>query len=460
MRVLLISFWFPPYNTIGAVRAGKLAKYLTQLGHEVRVVTARDQPLQAVLAPELPEHLVTATRWINVNRPVELLLGGRKRVAAKGFAVGSGDGGVKGRRGLGAFLRRGLHKLGRLYKSLLHYPDAQVGWGPFARRAASKLIREWRPDVIYASAAPYTSLRVANALSKRHGIPWVAELRDLWVDNANVASPDWRRKREARLERQVLSSAKGLVTVSEPLAERLRAKYDRPVRVILNGYDPEDLPSEKVPPLSETGLHLLYTGMVYEGKQDPAPLLAALQLLGKRAEGIRVTFYGRYLDGVREQARRSQVDHLVEVCEPLPYREIVELQSRADALLLLMWNDPRERGVYTGKLFEYLGARRPILGVGLADNVAGELIRERGAGAVLQRPEEIADQLLSWKWVKEARGHIPPLPLSVGAGLTRQDQAGELADFLREVLGEEEGDGCVQGGGGDAGRRDVVLSKG
>ncbi|MCS6841315.1 MAG: hypothetical protein NZ701_11090, partial [Roseiflexus sp.] len=117
------------------------------------------------------------------------------------------------------------------------------------------------------------------------------------------------------------------------------------------------------------------------------------------------------------------------------HREALAQQRAADVLLLLLWNDPRERGVYTGKLFEYLGARRPILGIGPAGNVAADLIRERRAGLVSADPAEVAGQLVRWLDAKE-RGSIPDLPEAVAAGLSRADQTRRLEAFLERLVGQ------------------------
>lgn len=406
---------------MGAVRVGKTAKYLSKFGHEVRVVTARNQPLQPTLPLEIPRQNVIYAQWLNVNRPPEIALGGRGKVAARGYEP-------KG------ILRGVLKKLGSLYKSLFNLPDGQVGWYPFALRAASRLIKKWRPDLIYASAMPFTSLLVARALSRRHRIPWVAELRDLWVDGHSYSHPSWRRKVEERLERRVLSSATGLVTVSEPWAETLRAKYSKPTAVVLNGFDPNNYPPHFEIPFRDGQTRIVYTGMIYEGKQDPTPLFHALRQLGRQASKVRVAFYGRYLEVIREIARRMGVEHLVEVNESVPYEDALRIQSEADILLLLLWNDPKGRGRYDGKLFEYIGARRPILAIGPTDNVAAELITERKAGVILDDPDRIANQLHHWVQQKEKSGAIPGLPKNVGVGLSREDQTKKLDSFLREVV--------------------------
>ena len=100
----------------------------------------------------------------------------------------------------------------------------QIGWLPFAVKAGSRLVEAWRPDVLWTlSALPYTSLVVAHlvAARKRYNLPWIGELRDLWVDFHRYDIGRVRQRIERRLERRVLSSAAGLVTVSEPMAARL-----------------------------------------------------------------------------------------------------------------------------------------------------------------------------------------------------------------------------------------------
>jgi hypothetical protein len=270
---------------------------------------------------------------------------------------------------------------------------------------------------------------VAASLSRILGIPWVAELRDLWVDNQNYPYGRTRRGLEQKLEKYIYSNVAGFITVSEPLAAILRRKYDKPVTVVTNGYDPSDY-SEDWRASSGGRLELLYTGTIYPGKQDPRPLFRAIRQLGEGPERLRVRFFGRYLGCVMDWARDEGVAQYVEVHEPVPFAESVRLQRTADLLVLLLWNDLSERGVFTGKLFEYLGARRPILGVGPDGCVASALIKTRQAGAVLHTPDQIAQYLKRMLRRKWAEGHIPDLPVSTAAGLTREDQTRELEKFL------------------------------
>ena len=60
-------------------------------------------------------------------------------------------------------------------------------------------------------------------------------------------------------------------------------------------------------------------------------------------------------------AETAGVQDRVVVHPHVPLAEAAAIQQGADVLLLMQWKDPREQGNLPGKLFEYLGARRPIL---------------------------------------------------------------------------------------------------
>ena len=125
----------------------------------------------------------------------------------------------------------------------------------------------------------------------------------------------------------------------------------------------------------------------------------------------------------------------------IPYAEAVAVQQAADVLLLLQWNDPKEQGNVPGKLFEYLGARRPILGLGLESGVPATIIRERSAGLYSNDPAAIARQLELWARAKREAGAVPALPEAACAGFSRDQQFRELDAFLRRLLGQAPADG-------------------
>ena len=148
---------------------------------------------------------------------------------------------------------------------------------------------------------------------------------------------------------------------------------------------------------------------------------------------VRVHFYGTNPEHVLPLACEVGIADRVVVHPHLPRAQAAAIQQEADVLLLMQWNDPREQGNLPGKLFEYLGARRPILGLGLQDGVPARILRERAAGYFSNDPAQIALQLSAWLDTKRRLGHLPPLPPEAAAGFTRAEQFTALEGFLAEI---------------------------
>jgi len=431
MKILMITYRFPPYNSSGAVRCGKMSKYLSELGHDVRVISCKDQPLPKTLALELPQEKVMYTTWWNINAPVEKLLGGRKKIARSGVYSVLNKPGIKS---------KVLKFFGKLYKNVLHMPDAQIGWKWAAVRKGEEIIKEWSPDVIYASAHPITSFIVANELSNKSGVPWIGELRDLWVDSPYYTNPIWKKWIEEKWERKIFSKASGLISITDHSVKLLCEKYSCPVEVILNGFDESDYNQgvQEMPlPRSfiKGGINILYAGMIYPGKRDPEPLLKAISLLSNDLrKHVKVHFYGTQLSIVNQVSEDLKITSNVTVNAPIPYSEILKMQQQADILLLLMWNNPLEVGTFTGKFFEYIGAKRPILCIGGHESPPAKVITERSLGTVLFEPIKIASYLKDLITDKNDKGFIESIPQGGEQGFSRKEQAEKLSLFLKKVV--------------------------
>lgn len=425
MKILFVSFAFPPYNSIGAVRTGKTAKFLRKFGHDIRVISAKDQLYQPTLPVEIPSECVTYANWLSLKGPLDRV---KQDNASSGIL-----------RGIANNLKKALKAtIYPLYKNIFFFPDEYIGWYPYAIKAADEMMKSWRPDLILASAKPVTSLLVAHHLHKKYGLPWFAELRDLWTDTHYYRYTAWRKTWEKRLEKRVFGTAQGLITVSQPLADKL-ACHGKPVALVLNGYSPEDYPAVR-PDIKGRLIRLVYTGRIRPEKQDPAPLFRSLLQLGDLKGSFRVIFHVLETRPIKTLARHYSLEHLIEVNPYVPYKRSLEIQSQADILLLLLWLDPQETGIYFGKIFEYIGTGRPILAIGPANNVAARLIKARKAGAVLSDPAEIAEQLKIWLKQKQTDGQIPGLPAEARRGLSRKEQTARLEDFLKRTLAQPGGD--------------------
>ena len=438
MRILIIAHHFPPYDHIASARLGKIAKYMERFGHDVRVIAARDTLTPFARMPlEIPAKHVTYTPWINQIFKADIALNRLvQRVSRRHDVMEANGPSNLGNQRSGTGARDSLIEVGKsmrdAIRAVLYFPDAQIGWFPFGVRAARKLFRSWRPDIIYASAGPPTALLIARTLSREYAIPWVGEFRDLWVENHRYQHPRWRKKIEDRLERKIVSTASGLVTVSDPLAEALRRKYDVAVETVYNGFDPGDHgsgPSGSKAPR----LEIRYTGWVYP-QQDLAPLFEALQRLGNAAESVRVVFYGSDTNLIGQLSRQRGIAHLVETMPAVSFMESLRLQRGGDVLLYLSWNDTGQTGIFSGKLLQYFGAGRPILAVGNTNNAPARVIQERGLGFASSDAREIATRLSQWIAEKHDTTRIEGVPADRASEFSRENQTRRLESFLARTL--------------------------
>jgi glycosyltransferase involved in cell wall biosynthesis len=429
MKVLIVSFAFPPSNVIGAVRVGKLARYLDHRGHDVRVLTTdvvEDRSLPLEISRERVFYTEYRERRHWIDRVVRLLRG-RTALPAEGRHEDAPPQDGAQPRSLQQTLRR--H-----YFGLIHIPDMRADWVWTAIPAGRRLISEWKPEIIFASAPPNTGLMVASRLARTHKVPWVADFRDLWVDNPYYSEPGWRKRIDAILEPRILRRAAGLVTVSPIWAEQLRRRHGKDVTVVYNGYAEEDFPPLALRADPGGILTIRYMGSIYRGFRDPSALFSAIALLPDQLRTrINVEFFSDAGDVVLNAAAAHRVENVVVVKPLVPYRRALALQMEADVLLLLQSSDQRDEGNLPAKLFEYLYARRPILFIGYERGIAARLVIERRAGLVSNSPEQIRDQLRRWFEDKRA-GRLERLDPSVSLGLGRDDQYAKLERLFEEIV--------------------------
>lgn len=382
-RVLLITFCYPPSEIIGAVRPAGLAKYLPNYGWTPVILTPRVHQ-----ARHDSKVIETGYRDLVASWKTRLGLDGHRSMHEQlGLAVSP-------RQGSGRVYTRAL----QLAKYFLAFPDETKGWVPFAQEAIAKLgSRGPKIDAIISTSPPISAHLVARRAKEVLGCPWVADLRDLWTQN--LTSRFSLLQPLARiLESRTLGQADLLVTVSDQWNERLKSRYaHKSICTIANGFDPDEFAPRRVPLTSR--FSITYTGMLYEGRRDPSPVLESIhQLIFEGAmsrDQIALRFLGPMEPWLTAVIARYGLQDITECPGLLPRHLALERQQESQILLQLGWGDPRETGQHTGKLFEYLGSRRPILAVGGVPGALTDVLKETGAGVHVQSREELRQYLLS-----------------------------------------------------------------
>lgn len=394
-KVLIITFFFPPHPEVGGLRIQGLAKYLPEFGWE---------PI--ILAPKLPGK--PDKRFKVIQTPYhDIISSWKKRFGFRADKTVKEQLGVRSKKNK----RTLVDYLITLAMEVIAYPDAQKGWYPYAVKAAEDIIKQEKVDAIISSSKPETCHLIAKELKVKYSIPWIADLRDLWTQNHYYPYSLLRKFRERRLEIKTLKEADALVTVSQPLAEKLKILHkEKPVYVIPNGFDPEEINPNPACNLTKK-FSITYTGRFYEGKRDPSKLFEALcDLISKEeinSNEVEVRFYGPVEDWLREDIKHYRLENIVKIHGTVPRKIALEKQRESQILLLLLWDHPEEIGVYTAKIFEYLAAQRPILAInGPPRSVVKELLNETGAGVYARSVEEIKDAIRKFYCEYKSKGFV------------------------------------------------------
>jgi hypothetical protein len=386
-----------------------LAKYLPEFGWEPTILTI---PIDKVSQNTLGDHqkILKKVRIIETPYRGDIFWFWRRMFKLLGFRT---DKSIltQTKEKIGITSQKSfIDSLFNLYRTFFAYPDEEKNWKNPALKVASELLAKERFDAIISSSSPVTSHIIANNLKQKYKIPWVADLRDLWSQNCNYSYPWWRKIFEERLEVKTLQIANALVTVSPIDAEKLKMLHKKEtVHTITNGFDPEkvNVPSAKL----TSKFTITYTGQIYTGKRDPVKFLIALNnLISDKIidpKDIEVRFYGREEIWLKKEIEKYNLSSIVKQFGQVSREIALKKQWESQLLLLLNWEDPEERGVYTGKVFEYLAARRPILVTGgYGNDVLEELIKETKAGVYCPKVEDIKKALKDFYLEFKQKGRV------------------------------------------------------
>ncbi|MBC7460342.1 MAG: hypothetical protein H7287_03170 [Thermoleophilia bacterium] len=435
MRALLVTYYFPPAGGGGVQRVLGWCRHLPEFGVEL-TVAAPAEPHWVDADPTLV--IPPTTRVIRTSDPSPAAVIPREALA-----------GVSG-------MRRLLRRIA-LQPRRFAVPDIHARWRRPAVRAILAVARDLpaseRWDVVVSSSPPETTHLVARDVAQALGIPWVADLRDSWLDLPHLRldrlAPRLKHARSVRLARRVLADAAAATTVSVPLAADLRRRHPNlAVHVIENGVEPTDV--ARAEPRADgfrerERFVVLYSGNFF-GRQSALSMLDATdRLLAERPDRAD-TLVLRFIGGLKpaDRARidasprlRAVVDHV----DFLRHDDVLAHQRAADLLFLYVAPGAGSQGVFTGKVFEYVASRRPVLALVPSDNVCVELLAQAGSTTQLSGarvdPDDITQIAAALEQAHDAwraadgaeRGDIV-VPADVLARIDRATGARQLAELL------------------------------
>ena len=286
------------------------------------------------------------------------------------------------------------------------YPDGMKYWHESAFKEASKIMDDEKIDAIISSSWPITCHTIAKDLKEHQDIPWIADLRDLWNLNPYVSHTFIRNYFEKRLELKTFENADALTTTTDLAAETLSTLHPMSRIVpILSGYDKDDfkfleeLVSKRDDFSSDSPekLKFIYAGSLYGGKRDPTYLFEAIRQLEDENKldpsKISIEFYGDST-GLEDIANRYGLLDIVHIGGKIAHEEVLKKQLDSDVLLLISWDNEKEKMFIPGKIYEYFALKKPVLSIGYKEGSLKDLIEETKVGYHVSSLESTKEALL------------------------------------------------------------------
>jgi len=362
---LIITTKFPPSGGIGVQRVTKFAKYLPEYGYKPIVVTI---PVWSDRSRKDPSMLNELDPGLEIFRP--FYFDYRKIIP--------GD---------VAKLFRGLER-----KYL--FPDSFRIWCPFALKRIKKISSEKKIDVVFVTCKSFSLMHLIKPLKELLGVPVILDLRDPFSFNYyNIDKPEEYKKRTLELEKESFSNASAITTVTPFITEKYRSLYpDSKIFKITNGFDPSDFPEpSKATPASE----LKEFSIGYNGtfsKMVPLDTVAKVlcRLFDEDKIDIKLNLATPMDQSTVKRSLSGLIDRgLLNYRGFLPHRESILKLYESNILLMVLADDKKTEGVYSGKILEYLNIDRPVLLLNRKGSNLDELIDSTRKGITVNINDEV-----------------------------------------------------------------------
>ena len=353
----------------------KFTKYLSRQGWECIVYTP-ENPEQLALDESLVAEVDPAVTVI--KRPIREPYGIYRKLF-KPKEKGTGVNPVNSQQ------KSFSQRLALRLRGNLFVPDPRCGWIKPSARYLCKYLKDNPVDTIITTGPPHSMHLIGQRLHKSTGIRWIADFRDPWTEMfsfKHLGLYPWTEARHRKLESQVIREADAVISVSPPVRDDFAARTQRPVYLLTNGYDAEDFAGTP-PPLPVDTFTIVHTGL-FASDGNPLKLW---DVLARKCETeplfrqqLRIRLSGKTDPEIIEALRSRGLGDNVVNLGYLPHNETVSEQRSASLLILPLRQEPEYAKVLPGKIFEYLAARRPVLGIGQESGAAATMLREAQAG--------------------------------------------------------------------------------
>lgn len=443
-KVLIITYYWPPSGGAGVQRWLKFTKYLRDYGWEPIIYTPEnpESPTNdSSLEKDIPQNLtVIKTKIWEPYNWYKVFIGQKK-----GDKINA------------AFLTESkkpkkFEKISVWIRGNFFIPDARKFWVKPSVKYLSNYIKQNPVGAVISTGPPHSMHLIALGLKRKLNIPWMADFRDPWTNidfYSKLMLTPMADHKHKRLELEVLSKADIVACVGQTWLDELAQIYSKGIhldnsqftihnsekfRFISNGYDPDDYSSEKVE--ADKKFSIVYIGTL-DKSRNPGILWKTLSKIVKKnpafAKDLQLKLVGKTDIAVTEDIENNGLSPYMEKTPYLTHAEVTQVQKKSQVLLLLINNTPNAMGITTGKFFEYLAARRPILCIGPKGGDADKILEETKGGLISgYEDSQTLEANILYFYNKYKQGNLPSESVNIEK-YSRKVLTGEVATVLNSI---------------------------
>ncbi len=400
-QIFIVSVYFPPIISVASNRIFAFAKYLDKSEYNITVVTLlQSKKSNKIELPNVDIEYIINKQWIKratFNKKYPYI----------------------------------IHKLRAVWNILLNIIGVNVSlsWEKQAFKYIDKNITDYQNAIIISSYPTAGPLNVASKIKQKHPeVKWITDLRDGILNNSSESFFSGKKTKE-NLEKNILINSDIIITVSNPILKYIEQKklnINLKNYEIRNGFDFEygnDGAFKNIFTIS-------YIGTFY-GKITPHYFNKAIELIieKKLIPHLQINFIG--VGGA--VLIPTKLKNYISIIDKVPYNEAIEYMRNSDALLLVI-PAGESKGVFSGKIFDYLGVMRPIIPLIDPIDVAAQLIRETGAGKVAEwnSIEEAVESIL-WTYKLWQKKEFPDFNVEIIKSCHRKYQIEKLNQIIKKL---------------------------
>lgn len=371
-KVLIITYYWPPAGGSGVQRWLKFSKYLRDFEIEPVIYTI-DNPSYPILdkssESEIPKDLEILKQAIFEPNSMLSFFGRNNKKESAGFLNPNPT---------------FLGKIVQYIRANYFIPDARKFWIQPSVNFLSNYLENNHIDAIITTGPPHSMHLIGLELKKKLGIKWISDFRDPWTEIdyfQQLPLTKKATKKHQDLEQEVLRKSDMVVVVGETMKEKF-LQHTKRIEVLTNGFDTiEDLSTQKL----DEKFSITHVGLM-NSDRNPTILWEVLNEISNTnlnfKNDLRIKLIGKLDDAVIQDLK--VFDHnTIETIPYLDHKDVSKYQASSQVLLLSINEVPSAKGIITGKIFEYLQAKRPILAIGPEDGDAAMILKNTNAGTII-----------------------------------------------------------------------------